>query len=81
MQRQTRTKDGCKHNFVVNHLHLGITQRRAYHARRIVQRLRDFVGHNLAHALQIAAETHRIFLHLDVAQLGEILVYQRRLVV
>ena len=74
VERQPGTQDGGDDNPVVDLLHDGFAQRRFDRPRRVVQFLREFVGRDFADTLHVAAETHRIGLHLSVANLGDELV-------
>ena len=64
---KSRTENRRHHDLLVDHLDGGFTQRRLDNARFVAERFRYFVGRDLADALHVAAETHRIPLNPLVA--------------
>ncbi len=81
MQRQSRAEDSRHNDLVAYHLHRSLAQRRLDDAGFVVERLRDLVTHHLADSLDVAAKTHRILLHMFVADLRDKFVENRILLV
>ena len=81
VERQTGTQNRGHNNVIINKLHLGLTQRSLDHLGGIVQLFREFIGRDLANALEVAAESHRVLLDVLVAQLGQKGVQNRVLLV
>ena len=81
MQRQSCTQNCSHNNLVANHLHRSLAKWCLHNLSLIVERARNLITHNLAHTLEIAAKTHRIALHLAVANLSNEFVENRILLV
>ena len=74
MQRQTSSENSCQHDLIADHLNRSLAQRSLDNVGLIVERTRNLITHHLANTLHITAKTHRIALHLAVADLGNELV-------
>ncbi len=81
MERHARAENGAEHDFLINHLAIGVNPQRSTHFfSLVVECAADFIGHDFSYAFEVAAEAQRIFLDSDVAHLGQILAYERRTV-
>ena len=74
---KSRTENRRHHDLLVDHLDGGFTQRRLDNARFVAERFRYFVGRDLADALHVAAETHRVLLNPLVTDLSDEFVENR----
>ena len=77
MERQAGTQNSGDDDPVFGQLHGRHAQGRLHRPGCETERLRNLVGRDLADALHVAAETHRIGLHRLVADLGDELVENR----
>ena len=73
MERQSGTQYGSNENIILGQRYVDSTKRSGNSLRLVVQRLRQLVGHHLAHTLDVMPEQHAVLITL-VAQLSHILV-------
>ena len=78
MEGNARAEDGGKHHLLVYYRCLGLGQRGGDLYVLVVQGARQLVGHYLAHALQIAAESQGVALDVRAAHFRKVLAEQRR---
>ena len=77
MVGKPRAEDRRHDELVVDHLDGGFAQRRLDDTRFVIERLRNLVGRDLADALHVAAETHRVLLNPLVTDLSDEFVENR----
>ena len=74
MERQSRSQDGGDDGLLSQGSYRLDSQRCIYIFGLILKSLADFVGHDFAYALKVAAEAHTVLLDGGVAQFGHELV-------
>lgn len=74
VERQAGPEDRGEHHLVGRFAADAFSERGFYFNIAIIEALGDLVGHDLAEAVEIVAEAHRIFLDFHIAQLQHIAV-------
>ena len=78
MERHSGTEYGSEHYLLVEYLALGLRQWCLALFGAVAHCARYLIGHDLAYAFEITAETEHVALNVDVAQFGHILIDERR---